>query len=167
MMRGLLLGRLPLAQTAVFLPTLASVALLSAVLAYWTWAWFAPRAEPRTRSAPAQSGSVASAGAIFGNVQRKQNTAAPTGIAIRLLGVVAASGSQRGYAIVQLDAKRILAVLEGDEVDPGIRLAEVHPDHVILERDGVRETLEWPKRRTTAAPVAGKPAPVARKRKIQ
>ena len=155
-MRGLLLGRLPLAQTGVVLLTLAAAALLGAVLAYWTWVWFAPRAEPRARAAPAQSGSLASAGAIFGNVQRQQPTAAPTGIAIRLLGVVAASGGQRGYAVVQLEAKRILAVLEGDEVDPGVRLAEVHPDHVILERGGTRETLEWPKRTTTAAPVAPK-----------
>jgi len=166
-MRGLLLGRLPLAQTGVFLLTLAGVALLGGVLAYWTWVWFAPRAEPRARAAPAQSSSIASAGAMFGTVQRKQNTAAPTGIAIQLLGVVAATGNQRGYAVVQLEPKRILAVLEGDEIDPGIRLAEVHPDHVILERGGVRETLEWPKRRTTAAPIARKPAPTAPKRKIQ
>lgn len=166
-MRGLLLGRLPLAQTGVVLLTLAAAALLGAVLAYWTWVWFAPRAEPRARAAPAQSGSLASAGAIFGNVQRQQAAAAPTGIAIRLLGVVAASGGQRGYAVVQLEAKRILAVLEGDEVDPGVRLAEVHPDHVVLERGGARETLQWPKRTTTAAPVSSKPAPAAPKRKIR
>jgi len=27
-----------------------------------------------------------------------------------------------------------------------VRLLEVHPDHVILERDGVRETLAWPRK---------------------
>ena len=91
-MQALLFGRSGLAQTLlVSLLTLVAVALLGAVLAYWTWAWFAPRAEPRAQATAAQGGSVASAGAIFGTVPRTQ-VAAPTGIAIRLLGVVAASG---------------------------------------------------------------------------
>ena len=158
-MRGrflLALGRLPFEQMVVSLLTLASVALLGVVLAYWTWVWFAPSAEPRAAAAPMQSAGVAPASEIFGVAQRQQTAAAPTGIAIRLLGVVAATGSQPGYAVVQLDAKRILAVPEGKEIDPGLRLAEVHPDHVILERRGVRERLEWPKRQPTAAPVATK-----------
>jgi general secretion pathway protein C len=56
--------------------------------------------------------------------------------------------------VVQLDAKQILAVHEGDDVAPGVRLAEVHPDHVILERGGTRETLAWPEKRGTAASAA-------------
>ena len=158
-MRGrflLALGRLPFEQIAVSVLTLASVALLGVVLAYWTWIGFAPPAEPRAGVAPIQTSGVAPAGEIFGVEQRQQTAAAPTGIAIRLLGVVAATGSQPGYAVVQLDAKRILAVPEGNEIDPGVRLAEVHPDHVILERGGARERLEWPKRQPTAAPVATK-----------
>ena len=154
-MQAFLFGRSGLSQTVVVsLLTLAAVALLGMVLAYWSWAWVAPRAEPRVETAVAPSGSVASASTIFGNVPRKQNTAAPTGIAIRLLGVVAASGGRRGYAVVQLEAKEILAVHEGHDVARGIRLAEVHPDHVILERGGVRETLAWPEKRATAAPAA-------------
>lgn len=154
-MQTLLFGRSGLAQTAVvsFL-TLATVALLGLVLAYWTWAWFGPRAEPRVEPPAALSNSVASASAIFGNVPRKQDTTAPTGIAIQLLGVAAASGGRRGYAVVQLEAKQILAVQEGEDVAPGTRLAEVHPDHVILERGGVRESLAWPKTRATAPPAA-------------
>lgn len=141
---------------AVALLTLASVALLGVVLAYWTWVWFAPAAEPRARAAPFQSSGVAPAGEIFGVAHRKQTATAPTGIAIRLLGVVAASGNEPGYAVVQLDAKRILAVPEGKEIDPGVRLAEVHPNYVVLERGGAREKLEWPKRQPTKAPVATK-----------
>ena len=153
-------GRSSLAQTLlVSLLTLVAGALVGAVLAYWTWAWLAPRAEPRVEAAAAQSGSVASAGAIFGNVPRKQEGAAPTGIAIKLLGVVAASGGRRGYAVVQLEAKQILAVHEGEDVAPGIRLAEVHVDHVILERSGVRETLAWPQRTGTAPASAQAAAP--------
>jgi len=154
-MREFLLGRSSLAQAAVlsFL-TLAAVVLLGLVLAYWTWMWLAPRAEPRLEAPAAPSGSAASASAIFGVVPRGENTAAPTGIAIRLLGVAAASGGRLGHAVVQLEAKRILAVNEGDDIAPGIQLAEVHPDHVILVRRGVRETLAWPQRRAAATAVA-------------
>lgn len=154
-MREFLLGRSSLAQAAVlsFL-TLAAVLLLGLVLAYWTWMWLAPRAEPRLDAPTAPSGSVAAASAIFGVVPRGENAAAPTGIAIRLLGVAAASRGRLGYAVVQLEAKQILAVNEGDDIAPGIQLAEVHPDHVILVRRGVRETLAWPQRRAAAATVA-------------
>jgi general secretion pathway protein C len=31
-------------------------------------------------------------------------------------------------------------------VAPGLRLAEVHVDHVVLERNGVREALAWPEK---------------------
>ena len=148
-------------QTAVVsLLTLAAVALLGLVLAYWTWIWFAPRAEPRAEVAAVGTGSLASAGLLFGRVERSRNTAAPTGIAIKLLGVVAASGGRRGYAVVQLEAKQILAVHEGEDVTPGLRLAEVHPDHVILERGGVRETLTWPQQKRAPA-ASAQPAPPA------
>ena len=151
-------------QTAVVsLLTLAAVALLGLVLAYWTWIWFAPRAEPRAEVAAVGTGSLASAGLLFGRVERSRNTAAPTGIAIKLLGVVAASGGRRGYAVVQLEAKQILAVHEGEDVTPGLRLAEVHPDHVILERGGVRETLTWPQQKRAPAATAALPAPPANK----
>jgi general secretion pathway protein C len=155
------LGRSSLTQTAVVsLLTLAAVALFGLVLAYWTWTWFAPRAEPRAEVAAVGTGSLASASLVFGRVDvgRNKNTAAPTGIAIKLLGVVAASGGRRGYAVVQLEAKQILAVLEGEDVTPGLRLAEVRPDHVILERGGVRETLTWPQQKRVPT-ATGLPVP--------
>jgi len=155
-MRGFLLARSSLAQTAVVsLLALAAVALLGLVLAYWTWVWFAPRPEPRLEPAAVPTGSMASAGTLFGSVPREQATAAvPTGVAIRLLGVVAASGSQRGHAVVQVDAKQIQVVNAGEDVAPGIRLAEVHAEHVILDRAGARERLALPPRRSSAAPAA-------------
>ena len=166
-MQALPFGRSNLAQTVLVSSlTLVAVALLGAVLAYWTWAWFAPRAEPRLEAVAAQSGSVASAGAIFGSVPRNQEAAAPTGIAIRLLGVVAASGGRLGHAVVQLEGKQILAVHEGEDLAPGIRLAEVHAAHVILERNGVRETLAWPEKKGSAPPSA-QAAPSAAPRAAQ
>jgi len=134
--------------------TLGSVALLGLVLAYWTWAWFAPRAVPRAAAAVMQSGTLAAASGLFGTVRPEQSATAPTGMAIKLLGVAATNGGRRGYAVVQLGGKEILAVLEGGEVAPGVELAEVHPDHVVLQRGGVRETLAWPRARTPAAPAS-------------
>ena len=157
-MQALPFGRSSLAQTVlVSSVSLLAVILLGVVLAYWTWAWFAPRPEPLLEPAAAQSGNLSSTATIFGSAPRKQQAAAPTPIAIRLLGVVAASGGRRGYAVMQLESKEILAVHERGEITPGLVLAEVHPEHVILERGGVREKLEWPQR--TAAP----PVPTSRR----
>jgi general secretion pathway protein C len=68
--------------------------------------------------------------------------------AVRLMGVVAASEGRRGHAVLRLDGKRTLAVLQGEELEPGLRLAEVHVDHIVLERNGARETLAWPEKNT-------------------
>lgn len=156
-MQALLLERSSVVQAALLSSvTVVAVALLGLVLAYWTWAWFAPRVEPRVSTASAPAGTMASARALFGHFQRQQATA-PTGINIRLLGIAAAAGNRRGHAVVQLDAKQILVVEEGDDVAPGVKLVDVRADHAVLERGGVRERLEWPKRKATAPPI-GRPA---------
>lgn len=145
------LERTNLAQKlTVSLLTFAALLLLGAVLAYWTWGWFAPRPVARAPAAAESGGRVAAANQLFGTLQREQGVAAPTGIAIKLLGVMAGSAGRSGYAVVQLDAKNSLAVREGKDVAPGIKLAEVYPDHVILERNGTRETLAWPRKGTPA-----------------
>ena len=139
------------------LVTFAALALLGLVLAYWTWAWLAPRPEPRAQSA-VTGGRAEVAYGLFGNSQRDngggREGAATTGVAVGLLGIVAASGSQPSYAVLRLDAKQTVAVREGGEIEPGIRLAEVHADHVVLERSGVRETLAWPKPGKSTLPAA-------------
>jgi general secretion pathway protein C len=149
-MQLVLLDRSNLAQTAgVTLVTVAALALLGFVVAYWGWAWLAPRPEPRAQVV-ADKASGTSAGLLFGVAQLDRSGAAPTGSAIRLLGIVAAAPGHRGYAVVQLETKEILAVSEGEDITPGIRLAEVGIDHVILERGAVRETLAWPEKNTAA-----------------
>jgi len=156
-MRAISLGRPGFAQAAIVtVMTLAALALLGWVLAYWSWVWFAPAPEPRSQPAGGSAASLALAKGLFGSVQQGENRAAPAGIAIRLLGVVAAAGGRRGYAVVQIDRGEILAVREGEEIAPGVGLAEVRPDHVILARSGTRETLTWPEK---AAPARGAAAP--------
>lgn len=154
-MQAISLEQSRLAQTAlVSLLTLAALALLGLVLAYWTWVWLAPGPEPRAPSAVPPTAGVGAALGLFGNAPTSGAVAAPTGIAIRLLGIVAATRGGRGVAAVQLEGKDIVAAREGEDIAPGIRLAEVAPHHVILERGGIRETLPLPKPAPAAAPAA-------------
>jgi general secretion pathway protein C len=140
------LERSRFAQTAVVsLLTCAAFALLGLVLAYWTWVWIAPRPEPRT-PAVVQTSPVEAASGLFGSGQRNANGPIPAGTAVKLLGIMAGSGGRSGYALLRLDAKRTVAVLQGGEVEPGLRLAEVHVDHIVLERNGAREALVWPEK---------------------
>jgi general secretion pathway protein C len=136
--------RSTIAQTvAITLAAVAALGLLALVAAYWTWEWLAPR--PESRASVAASGvDTASANGLFGKLARDRNSVSPTGIAIRLLGIVAASAGRSGYAVMRIEPREILAVREGEDIAPGIRLAKVGTDHVILERGGTRETLAWP-----------------------
>jgi len=155
-MRAVPIDRSGFAQTAIVsLATLAALAILGLVFAYWIWAWFSTRPVPVTPISSETGGNIAVANDLFGVAQREQNFAAPSGMSVKLLGVVAASAGRRGYAIMQLDSKDILAVLEGEDIVPGVRLTEVHPNHIILERNGLLETLAWPgKSSSTDSPMS-------------
>jgi len=128
---------------AASLASLAALALLGAVLAYWSWAWLAPRPAPRAPAAVETAGRTSSAGGLFRTAKEGPGSVSS---AVRLMGVVAASGGRRGHAVLRLDAKKTVAVLQGEDVEPGLRLAEVHVDHIVLERNGARETLAWPEK---------------------
>ena len=142
-MVGISPRRTNFAQSAlVFAATLAALMLLVAVLAYWTWAWLAPRSAARARTSDEAQLRVDAAYNLFGGARR--NAAAPSALAIKVLGVVAASGGNTGYAILQVESNRIMAAREGSDIAPGIRLAQVQAGQIILERNGTRETLALP-----------------------
>jgi general secretion pathway protein C len=141
-----------LAQTIVVpLTTFLALALLGWVLAYWTWAWLSPQAEFSLPPALAPAGRVESASGLFGRVQRDTVS---TGSTIGLIGVIAASGGGSGYAIMRFAQQPVRPTREGEEIAPGVRLSEVHPDHVIIERSGVFETIALPLKKTATEPVA-------------
>lgn len=71
-----------------------------------------------------------------------------------LLGIVTATAGRHGYAVIQIEPRAIIAVREGDDIAPGIRLAEVGIDHLVLERGVIRETLTWPDKKRSAVPVS-------------
>jgi len=123
----------------------AALALLAVVLGYWTWVGLAPAAAARAPAAPESVSSVASTAGLFGTATAGAGAAASG--SIRLIGVVAAWGERRGHAVLRLDGKTSVAVLQGEDIEPGLRLAEVHVDHVVIERNGAREVLAWPEKK--------------------
>jgi general secretion pathway protein C len=134
-------------QTAlVILVTAGAIALFASIAAHWTWRWLAPAPASSAPRAIHAGRLQPSANALFGNPDTGMESTAPTGSTIRLLGLVASTSGKRGYAVLRVDPKQILTIREGDEVSPGIRLAEVGIEHVILERGAVKEMLGWPAR---------------------
>lgn len=143
------LNRPEIAQTTIVsLTTFAALLLLGWVLAYWTWGWFSPQTELHVQTVE-PVGRVESASGLFGKLQVEN---ASPGNTIQLLGVIAASGGGSGYAVIGFANQPIRPVKEGEEIAPGIRLSEVHPDKVILERSGLTETVVLPTKKMPAKP---------------
>ena len=142
------------AQTAlVYAVNLAALTLLAGMLAYWGSIWLAasdraadaqPGSQTVAHTVPGAGTSGSAANDLFGIAQREQNSTAATSVTINLLGVVADAEGRKGYAVLRVDEKQILAAPEGEDIAPGVVLAEVHPYHVVLERNGLRETLALP-----------------------
>lgn len=123
---------------------LAALGVLGLVLAYWSWAWLAPVPLAPAVDASAPPGRLAAAGRLFGHDESAAGTTVPTGLAVKLLGIIASQPQGSGYALLQLDAKPTRVIRVGAELAPGIRVERVLPQRVILQRNGTRETLAWP-----------------------
>ena len=129
----------------------ALVLVLAWQLAYWTWVFFTP---PRTSSsAPPQTGAVdlAAIARLFGASPPAGTPAAAAGGSLRLKGVIAPTPGVVASAIFSTGSGRDIGVPIHGEVQPGVKLAEVHPDHVVLSRAGVRERIDLDQPRSTAA----------------
>jgi hypothetical protein len=71
--------------------------------------------------------------------------------------VMVATSAGPGYALVRLNTKQVLWVRAGEDIAPGIRLDDVFPDHVTLQRNGTRETLALPEQGKSVPPLASVP----------
>lgn len=136
--------------TAGTLLLVALVLLLAWQLAYWTWAFIAPPAVRSASATAAGSVDLAAIARLFG-ASAPASGASASGL--RLKGVVAPTPGVAASAIFAATG-RDNSVFVGGEVVPGVTLAEVHPDHVIVSRGGVRERvdLDAPKSVARAAP---------------
>ena len=138
----------------VWIASVGAMGLLGAVLAYWSVTFWAP--EPVTRSpAPDAAAGTAAARRLFGDAAERGAPAGSTA-QIRLVGVVAASARKPGYAVIELESGQNVTLRTGEALAPGVVLVEVHANHVVLERNGARESVTWPNAPRPAA-VATRP----------
>lgn len=71
-------------------------------------------------------------------------------LALALRGTVAERDPTTGVAVIG-DGQNERAYRVGDEIDTGVSLVEVHTDHVVISRDGTRESLILPRDAAGAA----------------
>jgi general secretion pathway protein C len=125
------------------------VALLGVALAHLTWTLFAP---PATGSSAAEAVLQAGAGPssvaknLFGAAGAPQRAPSAAGARVRLIGVVAPGTPEGGVAIFAVEGSKARSVAAGEAVAPGAILKEVHPDHVILTRQGADERIALERR---------------------
>jgi general secretion pathway protein C len=96
-------------------------------------------AETAAAGAPAASGLFS---VPDGQAAATPDIAPETRLDLTLRGVrSAADGAARGSAVIETPQRGQRSIAVGGEIAPGVRLAEVHDDHVIIERSGARESL--------------------------
>lgn len=132
-----------------FWPSLAAI-VLGMSLARWAWILFAPSSMAVLPSAEITASEDAEK--LFGaGTSLASGSSAVVLPGARLVGVFAptthnttasASKNSIGFAIIQLDEKHQTGVALGGEVAPGVKLHEIHADHVVLERDGVTQLIK-------------------------
>jgi type II secretory pathway component PulC len=134
-----------------------SALILGVLLANWFWVLFAPHAT-FTAAVPERAAGL-EAGRLFGVVQSSdpatQGVALPN---VQLLGVFSASAGRPGFAVLKLDDKRQVGVVEGKEVASGTKLLEVHADYVLLEHAGVQQKVNLENKYAGSSVTGSQPA---------
>lgn len=137
------------------------VLLLAWQLAYWFWRFAAPAPRPAPPATAARV-DMAAIARLFGAAPPAGSTGTATASSgLRLKGVVAPTPGVAASAIFSTGSGRDISVYIDNEVQPGVRLVEVHPDHAILSRAGARERVDLEAPRSLAQ---GRAAPGARTR---
>ncbi|MBS0569917.1 MAG: type II secretion system protein GspC [Proteobacteria bacterium] len=103
---------------------------------------------------------------LFGNPQtiavlQQMRNAPATALKLTLRGTLAMDDAHDGIAMIQDEHGGERAYKVGETVDGGAKLAAVYTDHVVLDHEGVAETLSLPQAAAAAPPSAGQAAPAA------
>jgi general secretion pathway protein C len=129
-------------------------ALVMAIAAYWGVRVFTPAptaAPPPIAPPPLRDPDPVAVARMFGKVERVQAATSN----IQAIGAYSAgSGSS---AVLSVDGRPARLFLLGQEVAPGLKLAEVGPETVVLESGGARQELRLPPRAMAA--FGGAPPP--------
>ena len=151
------------------LASLLLLAVLSWLLAQWTWVFLAPKAKPNALSGAAEIDNQASAKIIgaqlFGPLPQDNRPAAPAAVAaaplnIRLKGIYAPLGQFPAFAILNAEGKD-QPVRAGGEVMPGVELVSVHSHYAVIRRQGRLERVELDDKATAGGPIAAAVRPGA------
>ncbi|TCO41403.1 type II secretion system protein N [Dokdonella fugitiva] len=130
---------------------------LLAVLALWLlvrllWA-LVPGDDAAIAPAPVPAG-VASAAAparsiaqwhLFGSAPAQRGGDGPSTTSLILRGTLADADPKAGIAVIADAGNGERSWRVGEEVSPGVRLARVYADRVVVTRDGTEETLALPR----------------------
>jgi general secretion pathway protein C len=137
----------PLAiRLAATLATAIAVIVAAWLTSYWVlYAYTATLPDPpvptQTKAITVDAPKIARAFGDTGPAAPPTHSIPPAAaLNLRLKGVVAATGRRPASAIVN-SGGRDQVVLIGQEIQPGLKLAKVHPDRIEIERGGVLETL--------------------------
>lgn len=141
-------------------------ALLAGQLALLFWAVVGQRPAAtggaRVAVAPAPATGLDSQGLLqahlFGSAPAAAGPIQATSAPLVLTGTLAGVDPARGFAIIGENAASARLYAAGATLPVGVRLIEVYPEHVIIDRNGSRESLSLP--RSLLAGAA--PAPAAR-----
>lgn len=116
------------------------IVLLAWQLAHWTWVFVVPPAA--SVAAPARAADLALASRLFGGSAPAAEVRGTSFASLRLKGVIAPSPGTVASAIFSTGTGKDIAVLLDGDVQPGVTLVSVEPDHVIVSRAGVRERID-------------------------
>lgn len=129
-------------------------ALVMAIAAYWGVRIFTPAptaAPPPIAPPPLRDPDPVAAARMFGKVERVQTATS------NIQAIGAFSAGRDSSAVLSVDGRPARVFLLGQEVTPGLKLAEVGPEIVVLESGGVRQELRLPLRAMAA--LGGAPPP--------
>lgn len=136
---------------------LALVAAIAISLAYWTWAAISPAtvAVPILPAGSASDRPEQLANRDLFGVASAGVTAGPrnAGAGLTLLGVFSGKRPGEGRAILARQGSRPAIVSAGESMADGVALREVHPDHVIILRNGIPERVDLERRVSRPAPL--------------
>jgi general secretion pathway protein C len=149
----------PPERTGTFgtLVLVALVLVLAYQLAYWTWVFVAP--QPRVAALETRGDVDYDAIARLFGAAPPGSAAVASASGLRLKGVIAPTPGVEASAIFSIGAGKDVAVyLEGD-VQPGVKLVEVHPEYAVVSRAGARERIDLEKPSRALAANTATPGP--------
>lgn len=150
-LRRLSLRRPPLRRVAE--AALILLLLVQAGRLVWLFAAPTPQAVQARPLSEIDLGVLSRFDAFFRNGGGGAEAASPDGGGLTLFGV-RADGAGGGSAIIGLSDGRQVSVGAGEELEPGLTLSAVAPDHVMLSRGGAPFRLDFPDMMSGAASVA-------------